>query len=76
MFVPVREDRRALCYVQTLKPKLAVTDFKKVLSLEPNNALARQQLETTQKLIRKTEFEKVVALSSGFLDDHVDLVVG
>ncbi|KAL5523591.1 hypothetical protein ACEPAG_7764 [Sanghuangporus baumii] len=54
--------RRALCHVQVLKPKLAVADFKKVLALEPSNALARSQLDTTQKLIRRTEFEKAIEL--------------
>ncbi|EJD02809.1 protein phosphatase 5 [Fomitiporia mediterranea MF3/22] len=54
--------RRALCQVQVLKPKLAVTDFKKVIALEPNNALARTQLDTTQKLIRRTEFEKAIEM--------------
>ncbi|KAL5507514.1 PPT1 [Sanghuangporus vaninii] len=54
--------RRALCHVQVLKPKLAVADFKKLLALEPSNALARSQLDTTQKLIRRTEFEKAIEL--------------
>lgn len=53
------QGRRALSRVQTLKLKLAVADFKKVVALEPQNALARSQLETIQKLIRRTEFEKV-----------------
>lgn len=54
--------RRALCYLQSLKPQLAVADFKRVLKLEPNNATARSQLETTQKLIRKVEFEKAIEM--------------
>ena len=58
-FDSIHASRRALCYVQVLKPKLGVVDFKKVLALEPSNAVARAQLDTTQKLIRKTEFEKV-----------------
>lgn len=51
--------RRALCNLQTLKPQVAVKDFKKVLELDPKNNIARQQLTETQKMIRKAEFEKV-----------------
>ncbi|KAI5121578.1 hypothetical protein M0805_000757 [Coniferiporia weirii] len=54
--------RRALCHLQILKPQLAVADFKKVIVLDPKNALARSQLETTQKLIRKAEFEKAIEM--------------
>ncbi|KAJ3571693.1 hypothetical protein NP233_g3592 [Leucocoprinus birnbaumii] len=54
--------RRATCYLQTLKPQLAVTDFKKVLALEPNNETVRQQMVSTQKLIRKIEFEKAIEM--------------
>lgn len=50
---------RATCYLQTLRPQLAVTDFKKVSALEPQNEIVRQQMVSTQKLIRKIEFEKV-----------------
>lgn len=50
---------RALCHLAIVRPQKAVVDFKKVLQLEPQNKLAKTQLETTQKLIRKTEFEKV-----------------
>ncbi|KAF8497632.1 protein phosphatase 5 [Gautieria morchelliformis] len=50
--------RRALCQLAIFRPQKAVTDFKKVLALEPQNKLARTQLEATQKLIRKVEFEK------------------
>jgi hypothetical protein len=52
--------RRATCYLQTLKPKLAVADLKKVLALEPGNATVKTQLESTQKLVRRTEFEKAI----------------
>jgi serine/threonine-protein phosphatase 5 len=41
-----------------LKPKLAVADLSKVLQINPKNALARTQLDSTKKLIRKIEFEK------------------
>jgi hypothetical protein len=42
-----------------MKYQLAVADFKKVLALEPHNDTVRSQLVSTQKLIRKIEFEKV-----------------
>lgn len=51
--------RRAQCHLQMLKPQLAIGDFKKVLALEPNNQTVKTQLEATQKLVRKIEFEKV-----------------
>ncbi len=40
-----------------------MADFKKVLALDPSNKLARSQLETTQKMIRKAEFERVSRVS-------------
>ncbi|KAI5890586.1 protein phosphatase 5 [Schizophyllum commune H4-8] len=52
--------RRATCYLQTLRPQLAVTDFKRVLQIEPKNDTVRAQLTSTQKLIRKIEFEKAI----------------
>jgi len=52
--------RRAQCHLQTLKPQLAVGDFKKVLAIEPHNKTVKQQLEATQKLVRKIEFEKAI----------------
>ncbi|KAF8520454.1 phosphoprotein phosphatase [Hysterangium stoloniferum] len=52
--------RRALCQLAIARPQKAVIDFKKVLALEPQNKLARQQLDATQKLIRKAEFEKAI----------------
>ena len=51
--------RRATCYLQTLKYKQAIADFKKLLALEPQNQLVRMQLDSTQKILRKAEFEKV-----------------
>jgi len=51
--------RRALCQLSIVRPQKAVADLKKVLQLDPNNKLAKTQLEATQRLIRKTEFEKV-----------------
>jgi serine/threonine-protein phosphatase 5 len=37
-----------------------VADLKRVLALEPNNATVKQQLESTQKLVRRIEFEKAI----------------
>ena len=54
--------RRALCNLQALQPKLAVADFKRVLALEPRNDIARSQLDVTQKLIRRVEFEKAIEM--------------
>ena len=51
---------RAMCHIQILKPQLAVADLKKVLAIEPQNAQVRKELESTQKLIRKIEFEKAI----------------
>jgi len=54
--------RRATCYLQILKPQAAVADFKKVISLEPNNETVKSQLVSTQKLIRRIEFEKAIEM--------------
>ncbi|KAF8650446.1 hypothetical protein AX16_005249 [Volvariella volvacea WC 439] len=54
--------RRATCFIQIMKPQSAVPDFKKVLALEPNNESVRAQLTSTQKLIRRIEFEKAIEL--------------
>jgi hypothetical protein len=42
-----------------LKPQLAIADFKRVIALDPHNQTVKAQLEATQKLVRKIEFEKV-----------------
>ena len=42
-----------------MKYKQAIADFKKLLALEPQNQLVRMQLDSTQKILRKVEFEKV-----------------
>lgn len=55
----ISKDSRATCYLQTLRPQFAVVDFKKILAIEPKNETVRQQMVSTQKLIRRTEFEKV-----------------
>ena len=49
-----------MCHIQILKPHLAIADLKKVLSLEPQNAQVRKEFESTQKLVRKIEFEKAI----------------
>ncbi len=49
-----------MCHIQILKPQVAVADLKKVLALEPQNAQVRKELESTQKLVRKIEFEKAI----------------
>jgi serine/threonine-protein phosphatase 5 len=49
-----------MSHIQILKPQQAVADLKKVLALEPQNAQVRKELESTQKLIRKIEFEKAI----------------
>ncbi|KAI0695456.1 phosphoprotein phosphatase [Cytidiella melzeri] len=54
--------RRATCYLQTLKYKQAIADFKKLIQLEPGNQLVRTQLDSTQKMVRKTEFEKAIEM--------------
>jgi hypothetical protein len=56
---------RATCYMQILKPQSAVSDFRKVLALEPKNETVRAQMVSTQKLIRKIEFEKVSGRTRG-----------
>jgi len=48
-----------MCYIQTLRPQLAIADLKKVLALEPLNQQVRTQLDSAQKLVRRIEFEKV-----------------
>ncbi|OBZ68079.1 Serine/threonine-protein phosphatase 5 [Grifola frondosa] len=42
--------------------KQAISDFKKLLALEPQNQLVRTQLDSTQKILRKVEFEKAIEL--------------
>ncbi|KAM5532863.1 hypothetical protein V8D89_013504 [Ganoderma adspersum] len=54
--------RRATCYIQTLRYKQAIADFKKLLTLEPQNQLVRMQLDSTQKILRKVEFEKAIEM--------------
>lgn len=50
--------RRAVAQLAIMRPKAAVADFKKVVSLEPKNTTAKAQLDSTQKLVRRLEFEK------------------
>lgn len=51
---------RATCHLQTLQPKSAIADFKKILALEPKNETVRAQLVSTQKLVKKIDFEKAI----------------
>ncbi|TFL02450.1 Metallo-dependent phosphatase-like protein [Pterulicium gracile] len=46
--------------MQTLQYQRAVSDFKKILAIEPKNEQVRGQMVATQKLIRKIEFEKAI----------------
>jgi serine/threonine-protein phosphatase 5 len=48
-----------MCNIQTLKYQAAISDLKKVLQLEPHNQQVKTQLDSTQKLWRRIEFEKV-----------------
>ncbi|KAK7053477.1 Palmitoyl-protein thioesterase 1 [Paramarasmius palmivorus] len=54
--------RRATCYLQILKHASAIGDFKKVLALEPKNEVVRGQMVSTQKLLRRIEFEKAIEM--------------
>ncbi|KAK4050596.1 Palmitoyl-protein thioesterase 1 [Microbotryomycetes sp. JL201] len=53
--------RRALANIAIMKPKAAVVDLKKILSIDPNNASARAQLDATQKLLRRLQFEAAIS---------------
>lgn len=53
--------RRALANIAIMKPKAAVGDLKRVLQLEPGNAPAKAQLDATQKLLRRLQFEAAIA---------------
>lgn len=52
--------RRALCYLSVLKYQKAIADFKTTIKIDPKNAVAKGQLEATQKLVRRIEFEKAI----------------
>ena len=52
--------RRAVCFLNVLKYQQAIADFKTALKLDPKNAVAKSQLEATQKLVRRIEFEKAI----------------
>lgn len=53
--------RRAVAQLSIMRPKAALADFRKVVQLEPKNAQAKMQFESTQKLVRRMEFEKAIA---------------
>lgn len=50
--------RRAIAQLSIMRPKAALADFKKIVALEPKNTKAKLQMESTQKLVRRLEFEK------------------
>ena len=50
--------RRAVAQLSIMKPEAAMADLKRVVALDPKNATARAQLDSTQKLIRRIAFEK------------------
>jgi len=52
--------RRGLCHLSVLKYQKAIEDFRTSLKLDPKNAIAKSQLEATQKLVRRIEFEKAI----------------
>lgn len=52
--------RRALANLAILKPKAALVDFKQVVAFEPANDTAKAQLEATQRLLRRLQFEKAI----------------
>ncbi|ESK96591.1 serine threonine-protein phosphatase 5 [Moniliophthora roreri MCA 2997] len=54
--------RRATCHLQILQHQSAISDFKKVLALEPHNETVRNQMVSTQKLVRRIEFEKAIEM--------------
>ncbi|KAI5480161.1 protein phosphatase 5, partial [Pseudohyphozyma bogoriensis] len=53
--------RRALANLAIMKPKAALVDFRKVLQLEPKNGPAKAQLDATQKLLRRLQFEAAIS---------------
>ena len=54
--------RRALCYLSVLKYQQAIADFKTAVKLDPKNAVAKSQLDATQKLVRRIDFEKAIEI--------------
>jgi len=65
--------RRAVCHLQNLRYQRAVADFKRLLTLEPKNDTVRGQMMTTQKLIKKIEFEKASSHKSWKTDVFIGL---
>jgi len=53
--------RRAVAQLSIMRPKAALADLKKVVALEPKNVQAKAQMDSTQKLVRRLEFEKAIA---------------
>ncbi|KAG8909541.1 hypothetical protein FRC01_006869, partial [Tulasnella sp. 417] len=54
--------RRALCQLSIIKPQLALADLKMVVKLDPSNKLGKAQLEATQKLIKRMQFEAAIEM--------------
>lgn len=54
--------RRALCHLSVLKYQKAIADFKTALKLDPKNAVAKSQLDATQRLVRRIDFEKAIEM--------------
>ncbi len=42
-----------------MKPQLALVDLKTVVRLDPSNVLGKAQLDATQKMIKRMQFEAV-----------------
>jgi hypothetical protein len=53
--------RRAVAQLAIMQPKSAAADLRKVLQFDPKNAMAKQQLDSTIKLMRRIDFEKAIA---------------
>ncbi|KIO19560.1 hypothetical protein M407DRAFT_82645, partial [Tulasnella calospora MUT 4182] len=54
--------RRALCQLSIIKPQLALADLRTVVKLDPSNKLGKAQLEATQKLIKRMQFEAAIEM--------------
>lgn len=53
--------RRACANLAIMKPKAALTDLRKVVSLDPKNVPGNAQLVATQKLLRRLQFEAAIS---------------
>jgi len=57
--------RRAICYLSVFKYHQAAADFKTALTLDPENAVVKSQLEVTLKLVHRIEFERAIGVEEG-----------